>query len=289
VRRRLSVLLLLAAVLAWLSAMTPVTGSAAAASSVVPQAVSRPSGVVVSPDPGHALYEGSGAVVIPSGNWRGDPSGRSTAAGCSECRWRVTELCTKADLSADLCVRITLGCPVGTTPVRVWILRPGSDWQVVGTECQGATAPRTVADIGGAVRDRAVAVLPPLVAGVQPTDGVLVSLPAVFRTGQSARGIRGADLSVLGFDVRLDARVRWRWAFGDGTLVWTSSPGGRWPDLSVSHVYRVARPLTAVVSAVWRGQFTVDGLGPFSVPGDPLVQSSRLVVLVRTAHAHLVG
>jgi hypothetical protein len=111
----------------------------------------------------------------------------------------------------------------------------------------------------------------------------------VFRTGQPAAGIRGADLSVLGLDVRLDARVRWLWSYGDGAGGWTSSPGGRYPDLSVSHAYARAGTVTAHVSAVWRGEYVVDGLGPFAVPGDPLQQDADLTVVVRSAHARLVG
>ena len=34
-------------------------------------------------------------------------------------------------------------------------------------------------------------------------------------------GIRDADLSVLGVDVSLDARVRWRWDWSDGAPQWT--------------------------------------------------------------------
>jgi hypothetical protein len=201
----------------------------------------------------------------------------------------VSVLCTKAEFAAGSCVRITLGCPVGEVPVRIWLLHPGSDWAVVGQACQGGSPPRTMQQVGSQVRDRATAALPPLRARAQPASGALVTLPVVFRTGQPAAGISGADLSVLGLDVRLDARVRWLWAYGDGSGGWTSSPGGVYPDLSVSHVY--ARPGTVVarVSAVWRGEYVVDGLGPFTVPGDPLQQDGTVTMVVRSAHARLVG
>ena len=265
--------------------------SSAAPSSVAPSsptaAVAR--GVVVSPDPAHDLYVGTGGLVVPAKDWRSDPGGRSEAAGCVDCVWRVSTLCTKAELAAGVCQRIVIGCPVGTQPVRIWLLRPGQDWAVVGMACQGPTPPRTLADVGSAVHDRAVTALPPLRAAVQPADGALVSLPALFRTGQPAAGIRGADLSVLGLDVRLDARVRWHWSWGDGTAQWTALPGGPWPDSSVSHTYRRAQRLIAVVSAVWRGEYVVEGLGPFAVPGPPLTQQESVPVIVRAAHAHLVG
>jgi hypothetical protein len=173
--------------------------------------------------------------------------------------------------------------------VRIWLLHPGSDWAVVGQACQGGTPPRTVQQVGSEVRDRATAALPPLSAAVQPASGGLVSVPVVFRTGQPAAGIQGADLSVLGLDVRLDARVRWLWSYGDGAGGWTSSPGGVYPDLSVSHVYARPGTVLARVSAVWRGEYVVDGLGPFVVPGDPLQQAGTVTVVVRSAHARLVG
>ena len=159
----------------------------------------------------------------------------------------------------------------------------------MGAACQGGVPPRTVAEIGASVRESAVAALPPLRAGVQPAGAALAGLPALFRTGQPARGIRGADLSVLGFSIRLDSRVRWHWTYGDGTDAWTSSPGGRWPDTSVAHTFRRPGTVTAAVTAVWRGEYVVDGLGPFAVPGAPLTQDAALPLEVRPAHAVLVG
>lgn len=248
----------------------------------------RPAGVVVSPDPAHDLYVGTGGLVVPARDWRSG-GGRAETAACGECRWRVSRLCTKDEAAAGGCPRIRTGCPIGTIPVRIWLLRPGQDWAVVGEACQGGTPPVTVADVGSAVRDRAEAALPPLRAAVQPAAGTLVGVPAVFTSGQPAAGIRGADLSVLGLAVSLDARARWHWSYGDGAQAWATVPGGRWPDLSVSHSYRRAGSLTVAVDAVWRGEFTVEGLGPFAVPGDPLVQNRTLPVVVREARAHLVG
>jgi hypothetical protein len=247
-----------------------------------------PTAVVVSPDPEHDLYVGTGGLVVPGARWRGAEDGRSEAASCPECRWRISLLCTKAEFAAGNCRGIDIGCPIGTVPVRVWLLRPGQDWDVVGRACQGDEPPVTVTDVGSRVRDRAEAALPPLRAAVQPASGALVRLPALFRTGQPAQGIEGADLSVLGLEVRLTSRVRWHWDYGDGDGAWTSSPGGTYPDTSVNHAYLVAGTLSATVVAVWRAEFTVEGLGPFAVPGPALTQRGSVDVLVRPAHAHLV-
>jgi hypothetical protein len=42
------------------------------------------------------------------------------------------------------------------------------------------------------------------------------------------------------------------------------------------------------VRAVWAAEYVVDGLGPFPVPGPPLVQERSLTVVVLVARAHLV-
>ena len=170
-----------------------VTGAAAASS---------PS-VTVSPDPQHDLYVGDGGLVVPASDWRGDQAGRRDTATCLDCTWRVSVLCTKAELADGRCQRIDLGCPDGTVPVRIWLLRPGADWSVVGRACQGpsapAPAPAPVTGLGSTVHDRAEAALPPLRARAQPSGSALVRVPVLYRTGQPAGGIGGADLSVLGW------------------------------------------------------------------------------------------
>ncbi len=279
--------MLLLAALPVLAASTALVAAPVVAASSVPT-VAR-AAVGVSPDPAHDLYVGTGGLVVPSSQWRGDPGARSATASCLDCRWRVSVLCTKAEAAAGNCRGQSLGCPVGTVPVRIWLLRPGQSWADVGRACQGDTPPATVTDVGSTVRDRAEALLPPVRVGVQPAEGSLVRIPTLFRSGQPAQGIQGADLSVLGLDVRLTSRVRWHWDYGDGTGAWTSSPGGVWPTMSVSHVYVGTGRLVATVESVWRAEFTVEGLGPFPVPGAPLTQRGSVTVVVRAAHAHLVG
>jgi hypothetical protein len=252
-------------------------------------AAAVPDAVVVSPDPARDLYTGTGGLVIPAANWTGDPGTRQATAQCTDCSWRVSLLCTKADLAAGKCRRLNLGCPVGTQAVRIWLQHGSGPWEIVGQSCQGPQPPRTVDDVGRQVRDRAEAALPPLRATAQPADAALVRVPVVFGTGQSATGLVGADLSVIGLAVSLDSRVRWHWTFGDGTDLWTARPGGRYPDTSVSHTYRRAGTVQPSVEAVWRAQYVVEGLGPFDVPGPLLTQTQALSVVVRAAHASLVS
>ena len=227
--------------------------------------------------------------MVPESDWRGSSEGRTSSAACLECQWRITVLCTKAEFAAGGCRAISIGCPIGTTAVRVWLLRPGSSWAVVGEACQGPGAPVTVTDVGAEIHDRAEALLPPLRAAAQPGSGALIGVPVLLRSGQPAGGIRGADLSVLGVAVSLDARVRWQWSYGDGSSAWTSRPGGVYPDMSVRHTYRRAGAVSVRVVALWRAQYTVEGLGPFDVPAPLLTQTQVVPVVVRAAHAQLVG
>jgi hypothetical protein len=247
------------------------------------------SAVDVGGDDDADLYRGTGGQVWSAPDWRGDEGGRQRAASCAGCEWRITSYCTRLEFDAGGCNGSHDGCPAGMLRVRVWLRETPGIWQQVGTACLGDRPPVTVEEIGGAVRGDAVALLPVLRAGAQPADGALVGLPTVFRTGQPAAGLVGADLSVLGLDVVLDAQARWLWSWGDGSAEWTSRPGGRYPDLSVAHTFRRAGSADVEVVAVWRAVFSVEGLGPFEVPGDPLTQDGRLRVEVREARAVLVG
>jgi len=250
-------------------------------------ASSASAGTGVTGDDANDLYRGTGGLVVPESTWKSDGRTRQEVAGCLDCEWRITRLCTKEQQAAGGCRRIDIGCPVGTIPVRVWLRYVGGDWIVVGRTCQGSDPPRTVTDVGTDVRAEAEKLLPALRARVQPAGSALVRLPVVGRTGQPAQGIRGADLSVLGVEVTLDARVRWRWDWADGDPQWYAAPGGRWPNAAVSHTYRTAGARTIAVTSVWRGRFTVEGLGPFAVPGAPLTQTDSVVVDVREARAVL--
>ena len=258
-------------------ASAPASALASAAHRVAPVAAHPalvPTAVVVSPDPAHDLYIGSGGLVIPAGSWSGSDAERAAAAGCGDCRWRVSVLCTKSELAAGRCLTLRLGCPTGTVPVRIWLLPAAG---CLGGRRRDLPGRRGTAHPGRRrrrVHDHAAAALPPLRAAVQPADGALVGLPAVFRTGQPAAGHAGADLSVLGLDVRLDARVRWLWTYGDGTSDGPPGRAGRGPTRR-SATPTARRDGDGDVRAVWRGEYTVEGLGPYAVPGAALVQTQR--------------
>ena len=67
------------------------------------------------------------------------------------------------------------------------------------------------------------------------------------------------------------------------------APGGPWPDLSVAHTYRTPGTRQVWVSTRWQCEFSVDGRGPFPVPGQVTMTSEPITVPVREAHAELVA
>jgi hypothetical protein len=59
--------------------------------------------------------------------------------------------------------------------------------------------------------------------------------------------------------------------------------------MAVSHPYARAGDYTVSVSSTWDAWFTVDGMGPWPVGGDPVVQTSGpLAIPVVEARAELV-
>jgi hypothetical protein len=59
--------------------------------------------------------------------------------------------------------------------------------------------------------------------------------------------------------------------------------------MSISHPYRRAGTFPVGVTSTWEAWFTVDGMGPWPVGGDPVVQTSGpLPVSVVEARAELV-
>jgi hypothetical protein len=130
--------------------------------------------------------------------------------------------------------------------------------------------------------------VPDLRPSYQPEGGTLIGLPAVFSAGQP-RFLGERQFSLVGFDIVLRGRATWTWTFGDGDSMVTEEPGGVWPDTAVSHAYRSAGRYPVGVSAEWQAWFTVDGLGPWQVQGDPVVQTvGPLAVDVVEARAELV-
>lgn len=100
----------------------------------------------------------------------------------------------------------------------------------------------------------------------QPGTKTLVNFDTIFYT--QAEGFR-RDLTLVGQQVTLDiSPVQYTWHHGDGTTSVTDSPGGPYPDKSVTYRYANAHvTVSHHVSVTWGARFRVNG-GPWNdVPG----------------------
>ncbi|MDQ1629816.1 MAG: hypothetical protein QOI54_3560 [Actinomycetota bacterium] len=116
-----------------------------------------------------------------------------------------------------------------------------------------------------------------------------MNLPTLFASGEP-KSLRTDPFDVLGFTVVVTARARWEWSFEPGVRETFGEPGGAYPDDSVAHTYVSAGVRRVGLTTFWRAQFTVNGDGPFAVPGPELSKTAApLVVPVREARSVLVG
>jgi hypothetical protein len=234
-------------------------------------------------------------VVFP-GVDPGGAVGRATAAraGCVDCSWSVVASCAGSVPGVEgggLCAGAVSGCVVaGEVSYRVYVREGEGGWVLVGTVCLGpGGAPVGVADVGAAVRRVVVSYLPDGRPSFQPAGGGLVNLPVLFAAGEPAVVVT-EPFVVLGFEVVVRARARWEWGFEPGVVAGFGVAGGGWPDDSVSYTYRGPGVRWVGVSTWWRCEFTVDGAGPFVVPGGEIVKSAGPVrVPVREARSQLVA
>jgi hypothetical protein len=240
-------------------------------------------------DPDQAQYVGSGGLLLPADSFTGSSADRTDAATCPECRWALLPMCRGAGQAGDVaCGPAASSCPPGEFRRIVLLLRPGdTEWQEVGLVCLVGGAPTTVDDLAAELADVVVEDVPPLEPSAQPAGGTLVGLPAVFTSGQP-RSLGQRRFDLVGFSVVLEGRASWSWDFGDGALLTTDDPGGSWPNVAVSHSYPRAGDYSVGVRTVWDAWFTVDGLGPWPVGGDPVEQVAPLPLTVHQARAELV-
>jgi len=220
--------------------------------------------------------------------------GRATAsnADCVNCEWTISPACfVDGPAEASMCAGGANGCAAaGDIRYRVYLRIPPAPWQLVDTVCLGpGERPVSVADIGAAVRERVVNYLPDAAPSFQPVSGGLVNLPTIFAAGEPG-SIRTEEFDVLGFRVVVTATARWEWTFDRGVTEAFTEPGGAYPDRSVSYTYAGSGPRTVSVTTYWEAEFTVDGDGPFAVPGGEISKTAApLDVPVRQAGSELVG
>lgn len=240
-------------------------------------------------DSENSAIVGRGGLLLPR-SYEETTVSRRAASDCPGCEWQVVPFCVPSDMPGDICVSTGVWC----APDELWMrlmhrVAPDTVWRQAGFVCLTEnTAPLSVDDAAVQVRDRFVDRLPQPEPRFQPAGGALVNLAVVFRSGQQ-EGTRVDSFDLLGMPVEVAATPSWVWDFGDGSTLRTSDAGSRWPDTTVSHVYRSAGSYDVTVNASWSGQFTVDDLGPFDVDGGAVTQDATVEVVVREAPAELVS
>lgn len=233
------------------------------------------------------VYVGTGGLLLPGSV---DERTRRTVAGCAGCTWRLTTPCVDRSpghafdtAEPPPCSSVVRGCPGGRL-LRSWF-SDGGPWRETGLICLTDDRPVTVARLGSAVSARLERALPRLRPTTDPSAGLLTQLPTLVATGQPAMG--QWTMPLLGREVRVQAEATWTWDFGDGARLSTSDPGTRFPHGRVGHTYRRPGQYPMSCTAQWAATFTVDGLGPFPVPG-LLTQRVDVPVTVGEGRALLV-
>lgn len=241
--------------------------------------------------------QAQGAVVTTGVQFPGVAAdsalGRATAANasCTDCAWTIAPACLTNDPTSDaMCANSVTACPPPAVMYRVYLSKGGGPWQLVDTACLGPTQkPASVADVGQLVRERVVNLLPDAAPSFQPAQGGLVNLPTLFAAGEPET-VTTKPFDVLGFTVVVTATAHWDWTFDHGVTQGFDKPGGGYPNDDVAYTYSTAGGRSVTVTTSWDASFTVDGDGPFQVPGPAISKTSApLDVPVREARSELVG
>ncbi|MDQ1604017.1 MAG: hypothetical protein QOE01_1862 [Actinomycetota bacterium] len=212
---------------------------------------------------------------------------------CTDCEWSVVPACLSDQISDAnvMCTGAAAGCPDALDVLfRVYLRHGDGPWRLQGNVCLGpGDRPATVSDVGQAIRDRVVRYLPDAAPTFQPASGGLVNLPTLFAAGEP-RTMTTRPFDVLGFSVVVMAHARWEWTFDHGIAKVFDQPGGAYPDQSVSYTYAGPGERDVSVTTYWSARFTVNGAGPFAVPGGEIAKTAGpIAVPVREAHSQLVG
>lgn len=229
---------------------------------------------------GRGGWSGKGRVFLPGGVH----GGPSEASPCPECVWLFAPVC---ELEGEQNCHDTLGCQPGRYYAIIIMILPNGDREWVTSGCMNDD-PVTEEEVGRFVRDKVQQSVPLARPRFQPGGQSITNLPTNFRAGQRGRLARSDGLG--GLTVSFEAQARWRWDFGDGTApLVTTSPGGHWPTMTVTHTYHRPGRYKAGLRSIWTAQYYVDGNGPFDVAGGPLVRDAAFTVPVKEARSVLVG
>ncbi len=133
------------------------------------------------------------------------------------------------------------------------------------------------------------------VVGIQPPGGrTLINLPTYFEAAMPAEGYGPGqvhEVSLVGRAVRIRVlSAGYVFDFGDGTPVLTTrSAGGPYPQGDVRHTYAREGVYPVQVSAVYRGEYSVDGSAWRPVGQTVTLRAVPVRLEVVTAPARLIA
>jgi hypothetical protein len=210
------------------------------------------------------------------GSLRGAGDGRACVEGVIS--GTIKRVCTDGGPALDPLFRQQLDPVTG---------RPIGDWTQVDA---GGCPEDPVAAVTLSAEDFQRLPLTPSGPSYQPADGRgLVNMPLIVFTDASVQQLQTV---VLGVPVTVRATpVSFAWDFGDGSdpLV-TTDPGAPYPHQTVTHTYLTAGSYSVSLSTTWRGEFQVNGQGPWlPVAGTARTTSTPFVETVEAAPSHLVA
>lgn len=216
---------------------------------------------------------GTGGLVLPRAV--ADDT-RREVAGCRGCAWRLTSPCVEGPLGNAFdgqaaCLSVTRGCQVGSLR-RTWFRPADEGWRDLGLLCLESD-PVTVESVGDRVREGLLHRLPDLSVSRLPSEGIVTGLPTVFSSGQPG-GTQRFAWRILGRQVAVAVSATWSWRFPGSPSFTTEDPGGLHPAGRIRHAFRRSGMVPVTCASRWTGEFTVDGLGPFPIPGAVTQESS---------------
>ncbi len=219
--------------------------------------------------------------------------GQATAAsaGCTDCEWSMAPVCLNNGPGDDvMCLNAASACPPPGIFFRIYLRHGTGPWSVVDSICLGpGEGPVPASDVGDKVRDVVATYLPDAAPSFQPAQGGLVNLPTLFAAGEP-ESITTEPFRVLGFDIVVTATAHWDWTFDHGVQQGFDRPGGAYPNDDVAYTYPSAGDRDVSLTTSWDATFTIDGGGPYTVPGPAITKTvGPIAVPVREAHSSLVG
>jgi hypothetical protein len=128
---------------------------------------------------------------------------------------------------------------------------------------------------------------PGLSVKVQPNTRTLVNLDTIVYTDESK--VSTAQVAILGFPVDVEATpMSYRWSFGDGTTLTTTTPGKPYPAKEITHKYLKRGNVSLTLTTNYAARFRVaggawqyiDGMVPITGPVTPLEVREAVPVLV---------